>query len=126
MPSQPTPSHSSFTDHFFRERPVLVYRGRESIRDRLESDAWKNHPGFAAEQASKHQPDSPGKSLKWQDRALLALSALLLLLLIFRIETASAQEEQWGLEFQGDGGSQRSLALKTRYQIEDDMYYRYG
>ena len=57
------------------------------------------------------------KSLKWQDRALLTLSALLLLLLIFRIETASAQEDQWGLEFQGDGGSQRSLALNTEIQV---------
>ena len=117
MPSQSTPSQSSFTVHFFRERPFPINRGRESIRNRLESDAWKNHPGFAAEQASKHQPDSPGKSLKWQDRALLALSALLLLLLIFRIETASAQEDQWGLEFQGDGGSQRSLALTTEMQV---------
>jgi Ca-activated chloride channel family protein len=112
------PSQSSLTDKFFRENIVPVYRDRESIRDQLESDAWKNHPGFAAEQAGKQQPDSPKKSLKWQDRALLALSALLLLLLLFRIETATAQEDQWGLEFQGDGGSQRSLALNTEMQVD--------
>ena len=57
------------------------------------------------------------RSLKWQDRALLTLSALLLLLLIFRIETATALEDQWGLEFQGDDGSQRSLAINTEMQV---------
>jgi Ca-activated chloride channel family protein len=59
-----------------------------------------------------------GKPLKWQDRALLALTALLLLLLILRIETATAQEDQWGLEFQGDGDSQHSLALNTEMQVD--------
>ncbi len=59
-----------------------------------------------------------GKSLKWQDRALLTLSVFLLLLLIFRIETATAQEEQWGLEFLGDGGGDRSLALNTEIQVD--------
>ncbi|MEE8339981.1 MAG: marine proteobacterial sortase target protein, partial [Xanthomonadales bacterium] len=56
--------------------------------------------------------------LKWQDRALLVLSALLLLLLIFRIETAAAQQDQWGLEFQGDGANQRSIALNTEIQVD--------
>ncbi len=60
----------------------------------------------------------PRYPLKWQDRALLALSGLLLLLLIFRIETATAQEGQWGLEFQSDGASQRSLAINTKMQTE--------
>ena len=88
------------------------------IRDQLESDAWKNHPEFAADQARKNRPYSPGKPLQWQDRALFALSALLLLLLIFRIETATAQQDQWGLEFQDDGDSQRSLALNTEMQVD--------
>jgi len=116
--NQPIPNPNLLTDNFSRESPVPIYRNRESIRDRLESDAWKNHPQFAASQASKHQPVSSGKSLKWQDRALLALSALLLLLLIFRVETAAAQEDQWGLEFQGGGSSQRSLALNTEMQVD--------
>ena len=47
----------------------------------------------------------------------MTLSALLLLLLIFRIETATALEDQWGLEFQGDDGSQRSLAINTEMQV---------
>ena len=117
--AQPTHSQPIFTHtiNFSGNVQPHVCRDQESIRDRLESDAWKNHPQFAASQASKQQPGSPGKSLKWQDRALLALSALLLLLLIFRIETAGAQEDQWGLEFKGDGGSQRSLALNTEMQV---------
>ena len=118
MPSQPTLIPYLLKDKFFRAHGVPIPSMRESIRDRLESDAWKNHPQFAASQASKQHPGSTRKSLKWQDWALLALSALLLLLLIFRIETAAAQEDQWGLEFQGDGSSQRSLALNTEMQVE--------
>ncbi len=65
----------------------------------------------------KTESPIPGHPLKWQDRALLALSALLLLLLIFRMETAAAQEGQWGLEFQSDGASQHSLAINTQMQV---------
>jgi hypothetical protein len=94
------PSHPPNSYIFYRSRPA--HRRHGSIRDRLETDAWKNHPGFAARQAGKHQPDSPRKSLRWQDRVLLLLSALLLLLLIFRIETATAQQDRWGLEFRNE------------------------
>ncbi len=118
MSSQPIPSPHLLTGKFFRAHGVPIQVERGSIRDRLESDAWKNHPQFAASQAIKQQPGSARKSLKWQDRALLALSALLLLLLIFRIETAAAQDDQWGLEFQGDGSSRRSIALNTEMQVD--------
>jgi len=111
------PSQALRTDFFFGERPVPIDQRRESIRDRLESKAWKNHPRFAASQAVKPTKRSQKRPLMWQDRALLTLSALLLLLLIFRIETATAQEDQWGLEYQGDGGSQHSLAINTEMQV---------
>jgi Ca-activated chloride channel family protein len=64
--------------------------------------------------------------LRWQDRALLILSAALLLLLIIRVETAQAASpagEFFGLEFQakelqGAGGMQRTVALDTDIQVE--------
>ncbi len=90
----------------------------KSIRDRLETDAWVNHRKFAEGRAEKHRQRLRERPLKWQDRALLILSATLLLLLIIRVETAQAQEDSWGLEFLGDGSSQRSVALDTDMQVE--------
>jgi Ca-activated chloride channel family protein len=113
MPSQPG-SIDLFTQH----RPAADRRQRHSIRDRLESDAWKNHRKFAEQRAEKHASRLRRRPLKWQDRALLVLSAILLLLLIIRVETAQAQEDDWGLQFQGNGGSLRSLAMDTDMQVE--------
>ena len=117
IPGQAMLSEQSLTDNFLRERPGPVDTDAESIRNRLESDVWKNHPQFAESQALKPSKRPHHRTLKWQDRALLALSAILLLLLIFRIETASAQEDRWGLEFHDDSGSQRSLAINTEMQV---------
>ena len=108
MPSQ----HGSI-DYFSSRQTGRSDRQHGSIRDHLEADAWRHHGQFAAQQAQKRQPRSNRRSLKWQDRALLALSALLLLLLIIRVETIQAQEDNWGLEFQGDNNSMRSVALDT-------------
>jgi Ca-activated chloride channel family protein len=98
-----------------------------SIRDHLESDAWRNHPGFArrcSNLRNSHDESAPARSrrsLSWQDRALLILSAVLLLLLIIRVETARAGgggDEFWGLEFHGDAGSRQMVALDTEIQAE--------
>jgi len=110
-----------------------------SIRDQLEADAWRRHRGFARRisrkpQATRH-PLSPAHSaggreqpcpvdrrpLKWQDRALLVLATLLLLLLIIRVETAgadTAEEEFFGLEFRGQAGAYRTVALDTDIEVE--------
>ncbi|NNK37931.1 MAG: marine proteobacterial sortase target protein [Xanthomonadales bacterium] len=89
-----------------------------SIRDRLETDAWRNHPAFARRQAAKRDPAR--RSLKWQDRALLILSALLLLLLIVRVETAQAAGEApfWGLELLNGERAERTVALDTDIDVE--------
>ena len=112
------PNQASYVDYSLKEHPARRRREQESIRDQLENDAWKNHSRFAAKQARKLRQEPRGKSLRWQDRVLLILSAIIFLLLIFRIETATAQDEQWGLEFLGDGDSQRKLALNTEMQVD--------
>jgi len=119
---------------------------QSSIRDELEADAWRNHWAFARRLVRNRRPAKPqatrrsplaqetsrapmrgqpgtGKrsSLKWQDRALLVLSAVLLILLVIRVETARADETGagfFGLEFQDPSGIQRTLALDTDIQVE--------
>jgi Ca-activated chloride channel family protein len=87
-----------------------------TIRDRLERDAWRNHPDFAQRRSDQRPP--PRGGLSWQDRALLLLATLLVLLLIVRVETARAQtvpdQPFWGIE--ADGA--RSLALDTDIRVE--------
>jgi len=113
MPSQP-----GSIDFFSSRQTGRSDRQHGSIRDRLEADAWRHHGQFAAQQAQRRQGRPQRRSLKWQDRALLVLSALLLLLLIIRAETIQAQEDNWGLEFQGNNNSMRSVALDTDVQVE--------
>ena len=50
-----------------------------SIRGQLEADAWRNHRQFARRQSSKRS--AMRTRLRWEDRALLIISAVLLLLL---------------------------------------------
>ena len=92
-----------------------------TIRDRLEADAWRNHPNFARRQADKHPQGLRRRPLRWQDRALLIICAVLLLLLIVRIETAQAaaiDDDPFGLQFLGDQGGYRALALDTNVSAE--------
>jgi Ca-activated chloride channel family protein len=58
--------------------------------------------------------------LRWQDRVLLILASLLVLLLIIRVETSRAEEgdEFWGLEFQDVNGTQQAVALDTAIEVE--------
>ena len=92
-----------------------------SIRDQLEADAWRNHRRFARRQSSNRQHGLHRRPLRWEDRALLLISAVLLLLLIVRVETARADgpgDDFSGLEFQGGAGVQRTVALDTDIQVE--------
>jgi len=93
---------------------------RRSIRRQLEADAWNNHNEFAHRVSQRQYPEPNPKIrrlLTWQDRALLILWIFLTLLLLLRISTAQAQEN-WGLEFQGDGQSFHSVALNTQMEAE--------
>lgn len=66
-------------------------------------------------------PDIPRRRLRWEDRALLIVSILLLLLLIIRVETARADgaaEDFYGLELQSDASMQRMVAMDTAIQVE--------
>ena len=56
----------------------------QTIRDRLEEDAWRHHPQFARSRADL--PSRRRARLRWQDRALLLLAVLLLLLLLLMLE----------------------------------------
>jgi Ca-activated chloride channel family protein len=66
-------------------------------------------------------PNLHRRPLRWEDRALLIISAVLLLLLIVRVEStraADAGEEFYGLEFHDDTRMQRTVALDTDIQVE--------
>jgi Ca-activated chloride channel family protein len=112
-----------------------------SIRDQLEADAWRNHPGFARSRARANEPlkenatsrfeagrrkavympDRRQRRLSWQDRALLILASILMLLLVVRVETARAsvdQETFWGLELMHGGQAQRMVALDTDIEVD--------
>ena len=93
-----------------------------SIRDELEADAWRNYALFARRLAKKRgrRPGLQSRPLKWQDRALLILSAVLLTLLIIRVETAqagTADDPFYGIELQDGQQTQRSVALDTDIKV---------
>jgi len=89
-----------------------------SIRDQLEEDAWRNHTQFAHRLASAARPENR-RRLAWQDRALLILASVLVLLLIIRVEAASADDSEpfWGLEFPDGTATRRVLALDTAITV---------
>jgi len=89
-----------------------------SIRDQLEADAWKNHTRFAQNLLRRRSSHPDRKPLRWEDRALLLISIILLLLLILRVESARADDPFFGLEFQDPAGIHRSLALDTDIQVK--------
>lgn len=93
-----------------------------SIRDELEDDAWRNHALFARRlsENQNHGANPPRRPLRWQDRALLIISAILLLLLIIRVETARAGDPDgdfFGIEFLDGNGTQQMVALDTDIQV---------
>jgi Ca-activated chloride channel homolog len=120
-----------------------------TIRQQLEHDAWTNHCRLATRMAgrmARRRRESgagmiePGparnrRSLNRQDRTLLAVSLVLLLLLLFA-RASMAQEsifsraaanvqgsdlrgiDLWGIEFRGDDAPQLSVALDTDIKAE--------
>lgn len=56
--------------------------------------------------------------MRWQDRTLLALSAILVVLFIIRTETAIADEQAWGLQLKSDSGVYTELAIDTNIQLD--------
>jgi Ca-activated chloride channel family protein len=90
-----------------------------SIRAQLEADAWRSHPQFARRQAEcRPGARKTRRGLPWQDRTLLTLGIVLLTLVLLRIETASAQEPQWGLVLDHGALQDLQLALDTRIYAE--------
>lgn len=94
-----------------------------SIRDELEANAWR-YPGpkpAARKTRAVRRPALDHRKLQWQDRALLILSAVLLLLLVVRVETARAADpanQIFGLEFLDPSGDRRTVAMDTDIQVE--------
>jgi len=99
-------------------KPELEMPSQPSIRDHLEADAWKNHNRFAQSLSNRRKSNPERKQLRWEDRALLLISVVLMLLLILRVETARAEDPFFGLEFNDPAGLQRSLAMDTDIQVE--------
>lgn len=103
-----------------RTRPV-------SIRDELERRAWSQDPDFSRRLSSRlqtRQEDDHGcdtsarRVMRWQDRVLLALAVLLLVLIAIRSETARADDPWWGLQLLTDGQAFTEMAIATGVQID--------
>jgi Ca-activated chloride channel family protein len=98
-----------------------------SIRDELEKQAWIQNPNLA-NRLSNRQVDerrhnanwfeSARRIKSWQDRVLLTLIAVLLLLFVIRTETAIADEQVWGLHMNSDSGVFTELAINTNILLD--------
>jgi Ca-activated chloride channel family protein len=100
-----------------------------SIRDELEKLAWIQNPRLAQRMAGRKRlagkqrlamkfPQGKRRHMRWQDRSLLALGAVLLAVFVIRAESAVADEHLWGLQLDGDSGSHTELAIDTDIQID--------
>lgn len=98
-----------------------------SIRDELEKQAWIQNPNLAnrlSERQAKerdqnsHWYESARRIKSWQDRILLTLIAVILLLFVIRTETAIADEQVWGLQMTSDSGVFTELAINTNIQLD--------
>jgi len=98
-----------------------------SIRDELEKQAWVETPKLAHRLSKrridrKHQNiswvESARRIRSWQDRALLTLIAVLLVLFVIRTELAIADEQTWGLQMKDGSGVFTELAVDTNVQID--------
>ena len=104
----------------------------KSIRDELECRAWTQNPGLARRLTNRYriqlnkkctghgsdEHGSSGRIMRWQDRVLLALGAVLVMFLVVRTETAMADEQVWGLEMQSVTGGYTELAIDTNIQLD--------
>ena len=98
-----------------------------SIRDELERLACSQNPKLANRMSSRLLHGKPRNSSwlesarrikSWQDRILLALIAILLLLFVIRTETAIAEEQVWGLQMNSEAGVATELAIETKVLLE--------
>ena len=101
-----------------------------SIRQALEEDARRHYPHIvmpAGRTDRRHRARREDRKharrggLRWQDRVLLIIGIVLMAALLLRIETATAQpkgEDEWGMQFIGDGGVRSALALDTTMHVE--------
>jgi len=98
-----------------------------SIRDELEKQVWIQNPGLA-QRLSKRQLhecqrhttwfQSARRIKSWQDRTLLTVIAIVLVLFVIRTETAIADEQVWGLEMKSDVGVFTELAVNTGIELD--------
>ena len=94
-----------------------------SIRDELEKLAWAQSPRLAQRMAGRKRsatksPRGTHRHMRWQDRSLLALGAVLLAVFVIYAESAVADEHSWGLQLDDDSGSHTELAIDTAIQID--------
>ena len=98
-----------------------------SIRDELEKLAWMQNPRLAGRLAHRMASRTPEKSsrerrtkrtMRWQDRTLLALGAVLLALFVIRADAAVADEQPWGLQLKNAAGETTQLAISTDIQVD--------
>jgi Ca-activated chloride channel family protein len=103
------------------------HKQARSIRDELEQQAIAQNPGLAkrlgdrAQNTKRHQHDCSGSSrriMHWQDRILLTLGLILLILMVVRTELAIADEQPWGLQLKSDSGAYTELAIDTEIGLD--------
>lgn len=98
---------------------------RPSIRDELEQRAWIQNPRLANRLAGRQkQPRDKSRCkdthriMRWQDRTLLTLAAVLLVLFVIRTETVVADTQEWGLNMQHNSDVYTELAIDTSIQLD--------
>ena len=104
-----------------------IYPQSNSIRDELEKQAWVETPELA-NRLSKRRIDqkhlntscyeSARRIRRWQDRTLLTLIAVLLVLFVIRTELAIADEQTWGLQMKNASGVFTEMAVNTNVQLD--------
>ncbi|MDX1381822.1 MAG: VIT domain-containing protein, partial [Xanthomonadales bacterium] len=90
------------------------------VRDQLETDAWRRHPRLAQRLARRRQrrASRAPKGLRWQDRVLLVIAITLMALLLVRVESARADDGNWGLELATNDVRHTALALDTQIAVD--------
>ena len=127
------PNHSEDSYKQFQTPSVRA----ASIRDELEQRAWVLNPRLANRLTNRHQrhhnqgdkPEGGGpynntrytrhrRIMRWQDRTLLTLGAVLMMLFVIRTETAAADGQGWGLQLTSESGVYTELAIDTGIQLD--------
>ena len=107
-------------------KPISKLSQPGSIRAELEKQAWIQNPKLAnrldkRREDGKRQNISCSESARrirsWQDRTLLVIIAVLLVLLVIRTETAIAVEQEWGLQMKSESGVFTEMAVDTNIQL---------